>query len=123
VQRGPHGPRTGLERGPGLRGPAWPAGPGLRAPTDRPPDLLVGLVEEDAVDWVRLLEVHRPLAQLQVVVLLAHGGRRGDSCSPGGGRQLRAELGERRRRGAWAAWAGGVRLAGWGEAAAIPAGR
>lgn len=26
------------------------------------PDLLVGLIEEDAVDGVRLLEVHRPLA-------------------------------------------------------------
>lgn len=35
--------------------------------------LLVGLVEEHAVNRVRLLELHRPLAQLQVVVLAAHG--------------------------------------------------
>lgn len=55
--------------------------------------LFVGLVEEDAVDGVRLLEVHRPLAQLQVVVLLAHGGRRRGRGGRGGGSQRGAGRG------------------------------
>lgn len=70
----------------GMAGRVRPAARGRRARAG--PDLLVGLIEEDAVDRVRLLEVHRPVAQLQIVVLLAHSGRRGGGGGgSGGGRQ------------------------------------
>lgn len=74
--RQPWGTKSGGlgERGRAEEGAGWP-------------DLLVGLIEEDTVDGIRLLEVHRPLAQLQVVVLLAHGGRRGGGGGSGGGSQ------------------------------------
>lgn len=66
---------------------------GRRALAAAAAHLLVGLVEEHAVNRVRLLELHRPLAQLQVVVLAAHGWT-------GGARPQEAAVGDSGRRSA-----------------------